>query len=133
MRKFVSDAWLKKKEKRDLGIARSYTLALVEEENEKEERRRERERARRLVSKILALTPLSKVQKEVVNMFLEGLSLREIARERGVYFRAVQKSFQSALRKMKETVEKYNIDPEEEEVEFFGEYGFDFLAYGTDE
>jgi len=124
MNKFVSDAWLRKKERRELGIVRSYTLSLVEEENEKEEGARERERAQRLVRKVISLTPLSEVQREVVDKFLAGLSLREIARERGVYFRAVQKAFKIAIRKMRETVEKYHIDPDEEEIEFPEEYGF---------
>lgn len=125
MKKFVSDAWLRKKERRELGLARDYAFVLVEEENQKEEGEREKEKARRVISKLLTLTPLSKVQREVIDMFLEGLSLREIARKRGVYFRAVQKSFQSAIKRMRETAQRYNIDPDEEEVEFFTEYDFD--------
>lgn len=124
MRKFVSDAWLRKKEKRELKVARSYSWILLERENEKKEATREREKARRVVEKLLILTPLSEVQREVVERFLEGLSLREIARERGVYFRAVQKAFQTAVRKMRETAEKHHIEPDEEEVEFSEEFGF---------
>ena len=122
MKRYVSDSWLRKKERRELGVARRYAVVYLESEREKEDAEREREKAKRIMQKILSLTELSEVQKEVIDYFLEGLSLREIARRRGVHFRAVQKAFRGALKRMKETIKKYNIDPDDEETEFFTEY-----------
>lgn len=124
MKKFVTDAWLRRKERREIGYSREYARVLLEKENEKRERAREMERAKRVIEKILALTPLSRVQREVIDMFLEGLSLREIAKARGVYFRAVQKSFQSAVKRMRKTAKRHMIKPEDEDVEYYEEYGF---------
>ncbi|MGB9798416.1 MAG: helix-turn-helix transcriptional regulator [bacterium] len=124
MKNYISESWLRKKERRELGVARRYAVYYLERMKEKEEAEREREKARRLIEKILSLTPLSSVQREVIDYFLEGMSLREIARKRGVRFRAVQKAFRGALKKMKETIEKHHIDPDDEEIEFPAEYDF---------
>jgi len=124
MKSYISESWLRKKERRELGVARRYAVVNLEREREKEEAEREREKARRVVQKILSFTDLSEVQREVIDYFLEGLSLREIARKRGVHFRAVQKAFRGALKRMKETIKKHNIDPDDEDIEFFTEYDY---------
>jgi DNA-directed RNA polymerase specialized sigma24 family protein len=124
MKSYISESWLRKKERRELGVARRYAVVNLEREREKEEAEREREKAKRIVQKILSLTELSEVQREVIDYFLEGLSLREIARKRGVHFRAVQKAFRGALKRMKETIKKHNIDPDDEDIDFLTEYDY---------
>ncbi|MBC7327546.1 response regulator transcription factor [bacterium] len=125
MPKFVSEFWLRRKERRELRFIGNYTSAYLEQERDKIAAEKEREKAKRIVEKILSLTPLTETQREVINAFLRGLSLREIARERGVYFYAVQKAFKAAIEKMKRTAKENNIDPDDEdEIEIFEEYGF---------
>lgn len=61
------------------------------------------EESRRLYEAIAELTP---TQRKYVLMYMENMSLREIARQEGRCMNAVWKSFNSALKKLKAALEK---------------------------
>lgn len=126
MKDYIDERWLLRKERLEGRRLMHYGPAYVEWANERWKRERERETARELVDLLLRETNLTKVQRKVVDLFLEGIGLREIARKRGVTLRAVQKALGKAVARLRETAEKMGIAPEDYGVDYEEEYSFDW-------
>ncbi len=126
MKDYIAERWLLRKERLEGRRLMHYRSAYVEWANERWRRQRERETARELVERLLQETNLTNVQRKVVELFLEGIGLREIARKRGVTLRAVQKALGKAVARLRETAEKMGIAPEDYGVDYEEEYSFDW-------